>query len=211
MARWQRAAEEYPRRASAFRSSALRLPTAARKLPRCPLPGTRLVSALMANFARPVRPTTCLRESLVNNRSRLAMRSGGRGSSSSDHVTSKCGQTSLSHHLGGASFCLEPGTGDGEGNPKKRANRHWRCCAYQACRARSRVRLTLVASIVRVLSNLTSEIHQPNLPSPSPGRVRQIKQARLGGALETAPGHTPQVWQISGREQVGLRDPHCSC
>ena len=55
------------------------------------------------------------------------------------------------HDLRRASFCPEPGTGDGAGNPRKRANRHWRCFAYQACRARSRVRLTLVASIVRFL------------------------------------------------------------
>jgi hypothetical protein len=39
-------------------------------------------------------------------------------------------------------------------NPRNRAKRRWRCLAYQACRARSFVRLARVASMVRVSPDL---------------------------------------------------------
>ena len=64
------------------------------------------------------------------------------------------------------------------GNPRYRANRHWRCRAYQPCRAWSRVRLALVASIV--VASPQSNIRRAGahvcaagifrLPSPGPMR-----------------------------------------
>ena len=119
------------------------------------------------------------------------------------------GQSGPAHDLARASFCTRLGTGGGAGNPRNRANRHWRCFAYQACRARSRVRLTLVASIVRVLSSSGPVIRQSNLPWPKPGETGQICHAKLGRALGTSQTKLRLVRPKSGREQPAWRCHYC--
>ena len=74
-------------------------------------------------------------------------------------------------------------------NPKNRAKRRWRCLAYQACRARSFVRLVRVASMVRVspaLRMVSSPIdtmtHHDERPSAS--RTNESLRPRDGECLE---------------------------